>query len=94
MLHDHTETQLVPKLLPQLYLRELNNRIVSDPNYGCLKDARDEDDNFIISDFIFHSLLSHQLIKIPHDKRSCMVVNVVFLLKVYIHHCYPCVIGI
>ena len=28
------------------------------------------------------------------NTRSCVVVNVAFLLKLYIHHCYPNVIGI
>ena len=32
--------------------------------------------------------------KYLHVTRSCVVVNVAFLLKVYIHNCYPCVIGI
>ena len=32
--------------------------------------------------------------KCPHNTRSCVVVNVEFMLKVYIHYCYPGVIGI
>ena len=50
MFDDFTETQLVPKLLLQVSVRELNNSLVSDPNDGGLKDARDEYDNIIISD--------------------------------------------
>ena len=34
---------------------------MSDPNGGCLKDTRDEDDNIIISDSTFRSLLPPQL---------------------------------
>ena len=34
---NHTETQLVPKPL-----RELHNSLVSNPNYGGIKDSRDE----------------------------------------------------
>ena len=50
MLENQTEPQLVPKLLLQVYVRELNNSLVSDPNDGGLKDARDECGKVIISD--------------------------------------------
>ena len=43
--------------------REIHNILVSDPNEGGLKDARDEDDNSIISDCILRSLLPPQLKK-------------------------------
>ena len=58
--YDQTEPQLVPKMLLQVYVRELHNSLVSDPNDGVLKDARDEDDNIIISDYKFRSLLPPQ----------------------------------
>ena len=38
-----------------------NNSLVSDPNDGGLKDARDEDGNIIISDSNLRSLLPPQL---------------------------------
>ena len=94
MLDDQIEPQLVPKLLLQVYVRELHNSLVSDTNYGGLKYSRDEDDNIIISDSTFFSLLSPQLKTFLHVTRSCVVVNVAFLLKLYINHCYPGVIGI
>ena len=94
MLYDQTETQLVPKLLLLVSVRELHNSLVSDPNYGGLKDDKYEDSNIIISDYTLCSLLPHQLKKYLHVTRSCVVVNVVFLLKVYIHRCYPGVIDI
>ena len=94
MLYDQTEPQLVPKLLLQVSVRELHNSLVSDRNDGGLKDARDEDGKIIISDSTFHSLLPPQLKKCLHVIRLCVVVNVAFLLKVYILHCYPGVIGI
>ena len=37
-------------------VRELNNSLVSDPNYGGLKDARDEYDKNIISDSTLRSM--------------------------------------
>ena len=61
MLDDYTETQLVPKLLLQVSVRELHNSHVSDPNYGGLKDAKDEYDNIIISDSTLSSMLPPQL---------------------------------
>ena len=94
MLYDQTEPQLVPKLLLHVSVRETHNSLVSDPNYGGIKDNRDEDDNIIISDYTFFSLLPPQLKKCQHVIRSCMVLNVGFPLKVYIHHCYPGVIVI
>ena len=50
MFDDRTEPQLLPKLLLQVSVRELHNSLISYPNCDFLKDARDEDDNIIISD--------------------------------------------
>ena len=47
VLYDQREPTLVPKLLLQVSVRELHNSLVSDPNYGGLKDARDEDGKII-----------------------------------------------
>ena len=58
---DQTEPQLVTKLLLQVSVIELHNSLVSDPNYGGIKDAMDEDDNIIISDYKLRSLLPPQL---------------------------------
>ena len=58
---DQTEPQLDPKLLIQVSVRELHNSLVSDKNYGGIKDARGEDYNIIISDSILRSLLPPQL---------------------------------
>ena len=67
---------------------------MSEPNDGGLKYARDEDGKIIISDSTLRSLLPTQFKKCLHVIRLCVVVNVAFLLKVYINHCYPGVIGI
>ena len=85
MFDDQTEPQLVPKILLNVFLRELYKSLLSDLNDGGLKDARDEDDNIIISDSTLRSLFPPQLKKCPHDTRSCVVVNVVFMLKLYIY---------
>ena len=92
MLYDQTEPQLLPKLLLQVSVRELHNSLVRDPNDGGLKDARDEDGKIIISDSTLRSLLPPQLKQM--SARYKIMLNVAFLLKVYIHHCYPGVIGI
>ena len=42
-------------------VRELHNSLVSDPNDGAIKDARDEDNNIIISDSTLSSLFLPQL---------------------------------
>ena len=61
MLDDQTEPKLVPKFLLWVSVRELHNSLVSDPNDGGIKDARDEDDNIIISDSTLRSLFPPQL---------------------------------
>ena len=61
MLDDQTEPQLVPKLLLHVSVRELHNSLVSDPNNGGLKEARDEDGKITISDSTLRSLLSPKL---------------------------------
>ena len=63
MFDDHTEPQLVPKLLFQVSVRELYNSLVNDPNDGGIKDARYEYGNIIISDSTLSSLLPPQLKK-------------------------------
>ena len=45
MFDDQTKPQIFPKLLVQVSVRELHNSLVSDPNDGGLKDARDEEDS-------------------------------------------------
>ena len=60
MSDDQTEPQLVPKFLLQVYVIEVHNSLVSDPNDGGSKDARDEDDNIIISDSTLRSMLPPQ----------------------------------
>ena len=61
MFDDQTEPQLVPKLLLQVSVRELHESLVSDTNDGGLKDAIEEYDNTIISDYILRSMLPPQL---------------------------------
>ena len=58
MLNDQPEPQLVPKLLLQVSVRELNNSLVSDTNDGGIIDARDEYDIIIISDSKIRLLLT------------------------------------
>ena len=61
MLDDQTEPELVPKLLLDVSVRELHNSLVSDPNSGGLKDARDEDGKIVISDSTLRSMFPPQL---------------------------------
>ena len=60
MFDDQTLPKIVPKLLLQVSVRELHNRLLIDPNDGSITDARDEDDNIIISDSTLRSLLPTQ----------------------------------
>ena len=78
VLYDQSEPQLVPKLLLQVSVRELHNSLVSDPNYGGLKYARDEDGKIILSDSTSRSLLPSQLkhmsarYKVMCDSECCI----------------------
>ena len=85
MFDDQTEPQLVPKLLLQVSVRELHNSLISYINYGGIKHSRDEDDNIIISYSKLRLLLSPQFKKCLHFTRSCVDLNVAFLLKLYIN---------
>ena len=72
MLDDQTEPQLVPKLLLHVFVRELHNILVIDPNNGGLKDSRDGDGNIITSDYTLRSLLPPQLKQMSaHYKVMC-----------------------
>ena len=72
VLYNQIEPQLVPKLLLQVSVRELHNSLVSEPNDGGLKDARDEDGKIVISDSTFRSLLPTQLKQMSaHYKIMC-----------------------
>ena len=77
-----------------MYARELHNSLVRDTVDGGLKEARYEDDNVIISDSTLHSLLPPQLKKCKNDTMSCVVVNVVYLPRVYIPNYYNGVVFI
>ena len=61
MFDDKIEPQLVPKWLLQVSVRELHNSLFSDPNYGGIKDSRNEEKNIIISDSKLRLLLPPQL---------------------------------
>ena len=89
-IDDHPGQQLVPKLLFHVSVRELHNNIFSDAENGGLKEARDKYDNIIISDSTLCSLLPPQLKKCCQDTRSCVVVNVAYLPKLYIHNYCNC----
>ena len=94
MFDDQTEPQLGPKLLLQVSVRELHNIIVSDTNDGVIKYARDEDDNIIISDSTLSSLFPPQLKQISARYRVMCCCECCISAKVYIHHCYPDMLGI
>ena len=45
------------KKLLQLFVQELHNNLVSDPEDSGIEEAIDVENNIIISDYTFHSLL-------------------------------------
>ena len=82
----HTRPQIVTKLLLQISVRELHNSLVSDPVGVVVKEATYAENIIIIGDSTLLSLLQPQLNKRHQDTRSCVVVNVLYLPKVYIHY--------
>ena len=56
----HTEPQLFPNFLLWVSVQELHKRLVSDTEDGGIKEARDVENNIIISDSTLRSLLSPQ----------------------------------
>ena len=94
LLDDQTKPQLVPKLLLPVPVRELHHSLVSDPNYGGLKHARYEDGNIIISDSTLSLLLPSQLKQMSARYKIMCGCEFAFMLKVYIHNCYPGLKGI
>ena len=94
MFDDQTEPELVPKLLLQVSIIKLHNSLVSDPNDGVFKDARDEDDNIIIIYSTLCSLLPPQLNQMSARYKIMCGCECYIPVKVYIHHYYPGVIGI
>ena len=64
-IDDHTEPQLFTKLLLQVSVREIDNNLVIATKYDGLKEARDEDDNIIISDSKLRSLFPPQYVMSP-----------------------------
>ena len=84
----YTEPQLVTKTLLQVSVRELHNNLVSDAENCGLKEARDEYDNTIISDYTLRSLLPPQLKKIVN------IQGYVWLLMLHICQKYALIITI
>ena len=66
---DQKEPQMFPKVLLQVYVKELHNSLVGDPNDGGLKEARGEENNIVISDSELQTLLPPQLKKCQQDTR-------------------------
>ena len=60
-IYGHSIIQIVSNVLLQMSAREIHNSLFSDPVYVGIKEARDLDNNTIISDSKLSSLLSPQL---------------------------------
>ena len=63
---------MVPKLLSQVLVQELHNRLVISPEESGLEESREKQNNIITSDSTLHSILASQLNKISeHYKVTC-----------------------
>ena len=60
-INGHSEKQMAPKLLLQVSAQELHNKMVSTLEEGGLKEARDEENNIIISNYTLCNILPPKL---------------------------------
>ena len=56
-----SKKQLMPKLLLQVSVRELHNKMVIPPEKGGMKEVRDEDNNIIIRGSTLQNIIPPQL---------------------------------
>ena len=59
--NSHIEKQLLPNLLLHVSVRELHNGMVSPPEEGGIKEARDERNNIIIGDSALRNIIMPKL---------------------------------
>ena len=78
----------MPNSLLQFFVRELHNSMVSPPEEGGLKEARDEENNIIISDSTLQNIISPQLKNMTSWYKIFVSVSVSYLPRSYIHHYY------
>ena len=62
-IYGNSQKQLIPKVLLKFYVQNYHNRMVSPTEEGGLEEARDEDNNIIISDSTLQNILPTQLKK-------------------------------
>ena len=79
---NHTKPNPPPKLLLQMFVRELHYSFVSDSEDGGFKESRYSENNIIIGDSTLRSLLPPKLNKFQHDTRSCVVI-IVYIFQKY-----------
>ena len=62
-IESHSELQLVPKLLLQVSIKELNNIIVIPPEEDIITEKRYAYNNIVIIDYMLQNILPPQLKK-------------------------------
>ena len=62
-IESHSELQLVPKLLLQVSIKELNNIIVIPQEEGIITEKRYAYNNIVIIDYMLQNILPPQLKK-------------------------------
>ena len=63
-------------------IQELHNILVSGKKYGGIKEEKDSENNIIISDSTLLSLLPPQFKEFHQDRKSCVVMSIVYFTKV------------
>ena len=68
-IYGNSEKQMVPKLFFQMSFQDIHNRLAIPTEKGVMKEARDEENNIIISGSILRNILPHQLDKVSSRYR-------------------------
>ena len=68
-IESHYETQIVPKLLPQVYIKELHNIMLIPTEESGIEEAVYVENNMIITESTIRNILSPQLRKISAQNK-------------------------
>ena len=89
----HAKTQLVPKIVLWVSIWELHHKMVSPPEEGVLKEARDADNNIISINSTLRNMLPPQLKKISEQYKlmcGCDCFITAKIIHYYLLSCWDC----
>ena len=85
-IYGHTRPPVVPQLLLTVFSRKFHNRLVIDPEHWWNQRGKRCREQYHYQKFYIVLNISTPTNKCQHNKRSCVLVNFVYLPRVYIPH--------